>query len=95
MYCLTVRGPSMSATPGKIEVLGISEMYGDKVISLRFLQGRNPAWVMRPFFAQYDEEATWLDQLRPAFGATDFFFTEEMAQFDARVVSEYASLWAP
>ena len=51
----------MSATPGKVEVLGVTEMRGEKVISLRFLQGRNPDWVMRPFFAHYDEEATWLE----------------------------------
>lgn len=79
----TVRGPSMSATPGKVEVLGVTEMRGEKVISLRFLQGRNPDWVMRPFFAHYDEEATWLDELRPAFGAPSFFYTDEMARRDA------------
>ena len=44
---------------------------------LRFIQARNPDWVQRPFFAQYDENATWLDQLRPAFGEEKFFFEEE------------------
>lgn len=33
----TVRGPSMSATPGKIHVLGISEIKGEKVFVLKFL----------------------------------------------------------
>jgi hypothetical protein len=41
------------------------------------LQGRNPDWVMRPFFAEYDEDAMWLDELKPAFGAEQFFFEEE------------------
>jgi KamA family protein len=74
----TVRGPSMSATPGKIQVLGVSEIQGRRVIVLRFLQGRNPDWVHRPFFADYHPEALWIDELKPAFGAERFFFEEEL-----------------
>ncbi len=70
----TVRGPSMSATPGKVEILGVQQIEGKKVFVLRFLQGRNPDWVGRPFFAKYDPKATWLNELRPAFGADSFFF---------------------
>jgi len=73
----TARGPSMSAGPGKVEIQGVSEINGEKVFVLRFIQARNPDWVQRPFFAQYDENATWLDQLRPAFGEEKFFFEEE------------------
>ena len=72
----TVRGPSMSATPGKVEVLGVQEVAGEKVFVLRFLQGRDPDWVGRPFFARFDPEATWLDRLEPAFGAESFFFED-------------------
>lgn len=78
--CRTVRGPSMSATPGKVQLLGISEVNGEKVMTLRFLQGRNPDWVARPFFAKYDEEAIWLDELKPAFGEEKFFFETELKQ---------------
>ena len=73
----TVRGPSMSAGPGKVHVLGISEVMGEKVFVLQFIQGRNPDWVARPFFARYDPEAIWLDDLLPAFGGKRFFFEEE------------------
>ena len=76
----TVRGPSMSATPGKVQVVGTSEINGEKVIVLRFLQGRNPNWVIEPFFAKYDENAIWLDDLKPAFG-DKFFFEDEMKNF--------------
>lgn len=76
----TARGPSMSAAPGKVEVQGVADIQGEKVFVLRFIQGRNPDWVQRPFFARYDETATWLDQLRPAFGERRFFFEDE---FDA------------
>ncbi|MCY3829516.1 MAG: hypothetical protein OXF89_10305 [Rhodospirillaceae bacterium] len=72
----TVRGPSMSATPGKVEVLGVQEVGGEKVFVLRFLQGRDPDWVGRPFFAKFDPQATWLDGLKPAFGEDSFFFEE-------------------
>jgi len=75
----TVRGPSMSATPGKVQVDGVVTVKGEKVISLRFLQGRNPDWVQRPFFAKYDENAIWLDDLKPAF-EDKFFFEEELEQ---------------
>ncbi len=73
----TARGPSMSAAPGKVEVQGISEVNGEKVFVLRFIQGRNAEWVQRPFFAKYDPEATWLNQLQPAFGEEKFFFEGE------------------
>ena len=75
----TVRGPSMSAAPGKVLVDGTPTISGKRVMSLRFLQGRNPGWVNRPFYAEYDESAVWLDDLRPAFGEK-FFFEDEMAQ---------------
>ena len=73
----TVRGPSMSAGPGKVEVVGVQEVGGQQVFVLRFLQGRNPDWVGRPFFAEFDPDATWLDQLKPAFGEGRFFFEDE------------------
>ena len=76
----TVRGPSMSASPGKVQVQGVTEINNEKVFLLRFLQGRNEAWTQQPFFAEFDENATWLDHLKPAFGADRFFFEEEYLQ---------------
>jgi KamA family protein len=73
----TARGPSMSAGPGKVEVQGVSEINGEKVFNLRFIQARNPDWVQRPFYAKYNPEATWLDHLKPAFGDEKFFFEDE------------------
>lgn len=76
----TVRGPSMSASPGKVQVQGTMEINNEKVFLLRFLQGRNESWTRQPFFARFDENATWLDGLKPAFGADQFFFEEEYQQ---------------
>jgi KamA family protein len=79
----TVRGPSMSAFPGKVVVDGVATIHGEQVFALQFLQARTPEWVRKPFFARYDPSATWLDQLKPAFGERQFFFERDQA---ARVI---------
>jgi KamA family protein len=73
----TVRGPSMSANPGKIQVLGTVDIGKKKAIVMRFLQARNPKWVQRPFLAKYDENAIWIDELKP-FSGKKFFFEDEL-----------------
>jgi KamA family protein len=65
--CRTVRGPSMSATPGKVCVDGVAEVAGLKVFVLRMIQARDPLLVGTPFFARFDPAATWLTDLEPAF----------------------------
>ncbi|MBA4722990.1 lysine 2,3-aminomutase [Alloalcanivorax xenomutans] len=79
----TARGPSMSSHPGKVEIQGVTEIHGEKVFVLRFIQGRNPDWVQRPFFAKYNGEATWLNHLEPAFGEEKFFFEDELAAMES------------
>ncbi|HSI92146.1 MAG TPA: hypothetical protein VK925_01530 [Jiangellaceae bacterium] len=68
----TVRGPSMSATPGKVCIDGVAEIGDEKVFVLHMIQARDPGLVGRPFFAKYDENAAWLFDLEPALGATKF-----------------------
>ncbi|MEC3914775.1 KamA family radical SAM protein [Nocardia sp. CDC160] len=63
----TVRGPVMSATPGKIVIDGVTTIADRRVFALRFLQARNESLVGTPFFANYSETARWLDDLTPAF----------------------------
>ena len=74
--CRTVRGPSMSATPGKVGVDGVVQIGGQKVFALHLIQARDPRLVGRPFFAQFDPGAVWLSDLRPAF-ADRFPFDSE------------------
>ncbi len=76
----TVRGPSMSCTPGKVRVIGVTEVHGEKVFVLEFIQGRNSEWVALPFFSKYDTEALWMTDLKPAFGKREFFYEEELAE---------------
>ena len=78
--CRTVKGPSMSCSPGKIQVVGVSEIKGEKVFVLNFLQGRDPSWVGKPFFAEYNPDAVWIDDLEPALGEPEFFFEDSYYQ---------------
>jgi L-lysine 2,3-aminomutase len=80
--CRTVRGPSMSATPGKVCVDGIVEIGGQRVFALHMIQARDPSLVGRPFFAHYDPDAVWLSDLKPAF-ADRFPFDSEGASDDS------------
>lgn len=73
----TVRGPSMSAFPGKVRIDGTATVGGEKVFVLSLLQARNPDDVHRPFFARYDPDATWWTDLKPAFGESRFFFQRQ------------------
>ena len=72
----TVRGPSMSATPGKVCVDGITDVAGEQVFVLHMIQARDPSLVGKPFFARYNPDATWLSDLEPAF-ADRFPFDRE------------------
>jgi L-lysine 2,3-aminomutase len=71
----TVRGPVMSAFPGKVLVNSITEINNEKVFVLQFIQARKPENVRQLFFAKYNENASWLNELKP-FGDNDKFFFE-------------------
>ena len=88
----TARGPSMSCAPGKVEIQGITQLGNERVFALRFIQARDPEWVQRPFFAKFDPQATWFDQLRPAFGEREFFFERRYRQLTQVVASRRATL---
>ena len=101
--CRSVRGPTMSAFPGKVRVLGVVtlrdvidagmldviresvgfELLGDddrRLMVCDFIQARDPSWVRKPFFAELDVDATWFDELSPAFGKQRFYFETEGEQ---------------
>jgi KamA family protein len=60
----TVRGPSMSTTPGKIVIDDAGRPGDEKVFQLRFVQARNASLVRRPFTARYAESASWANELQ-------------------------------
>lgn len=81
--CKTVRGPIMSSLPGKVQLLGKTEVEknGDMIDAfvLRFIQARNPVWVNKPFLAKYNPNAYWLNDLEPLYGK-EFFYEKEMTK---------------
>ncbi|UCH13330.1 MAG: lysine 2,3-aminomutase [Bacteroidales bacterium] len=76
--CRTVRGPIMSTSPGKIQITGVTEIFDEKVMVLLFLQARDTKWTRKPFLAKYNEDALWLDDLKPAFGKKEFFYEKTL-----------------
>jgi KamA family protein len=85
--CRTVRGPSMSATPGKVCIDGVTEIAGHKVFVLHMIQARDPSLVGRPFFAHYDPNAVWLSDLRPAFTDRFPFDVDQSADWQAELLA--------
>jgi KamA family protein len=96
--CRTVKGPVMSTTSGKIQIIGITNIGNSRIIVLKFIQGRNPTWVGRPFFAKYNVHATLFDELEPAFGKK-FFYEYDLSKYlapyrkrDANDVNEFEKM---
>jgi len=76
----TVRGPVMSALPGKVVIDGTAEIHNEKVFVLSFLQARDPDWCKRPFFAKYNPKVSWLTALVPAFDEKKFFYESQLEE---------------
>jgi hypothetical protein len=79
----------MSCLPGKVQILGVAKIKDENFMVFRMIQGRNPDWAARPFFAKYDEKAIWYTDLKPAFGEEKFFFTDELNKFITPAAVEY------
>ena len=111
----SVRGPSMSAFPGKVRVLGVMtlrdmmdanvldairtslgfELLGEPdrpMLVCDFIQARDPSWVRKPFFAEFDEGAVWFDDLRPAFGKERFYFEEKSEHSEDHLLLELTEM---
>jgi L-lysine 2,3-aminomutase len=67
-FAKTVTAPVMSASKGKVQVMGVTENPADqkKYFMLQYVRHRDASKTFRPFFAHYDEQATWFDQLEIA-----------------------------
>lgn len=76
----TVRGPVISAAPGKVLVVGTDFVGSRRVLVLKMIQGRRPEWTNRLFFARFDPYATSLEQLEPAFNEREFFYEDDLRQ---------------
>ena len=67
----------MSSFHGKVRIIGTTIIREEKVFVLELIQARDSSHTGRPFFARFDSQASWFDDLRPAFGEDRFFFETE------------------
>ena len=111
----SVRGPSMSAFPGKVRIVGVVslrdmmnknvlesvrasagfDLLGDPdktMLVCDFIQARDPSWVRRPFFSEFDQDASWFDDLRPAFGKDHFYFERQNEHAQAHPLLELTEM---
>lgn len=63
----------MSDHAGKIQVLGMQEIKGEKIFILRFIQGRNPKWVDIPFLQNTILKRLGSTSLSQHLAKTNFF----------------------
>ena len=84
----TVRGPSASIVPGKVLIDGVADKNSEKVFVMKFAQARDPSWVGKAFYAKFDPDATWPDQLKPAFGEKEFFYEQPMRELLKKAKSQ-------
>ncbi|MGF1585808.1 MAG: KamA family radical SAM protein [Bacteroidales bacterium] len=65
-FAKTLTGPVMSADKGKVQIMGIVEnpLDGNKYFMMQYVRHRDYRNTFKPFFMEYDENATWVDQLR-------------------------------
>jgi hypothetical protein len=74
----------MTSSAGKISLLGVVEIDGEKAFALKVNEGRNMEWMDKVFLAQYDEKETVLANLKP-FHAQKHFFEDELAEIEKKL----------
>jgi L-lysine 2,3-aminomutase len=76
---------TMTTSAGKLAILGLAEVNGQKAFALKFNEARNMAWMDRVFLARFDEKENRVDFLEPL-DTREFFFEEELREIEQRLV---------
>jgi KamA family protein len=61
----TARGPVMSTSNGKVQITGRSQIMGQDLFVLEYIQARDATRVKQPFYAKFCPDALWFDELIP------------------------------
>jgi L-lysine 2,3-aminomutase len=77
---------SMTISAGKLAILGISIIGGEKCFALQFTEARNMEWMNRVFHAKYDEEKNKIDLLLP-FDTEKYFFEDELKEIEEKLAT--------
>jgi KamA family protein len=67
-FSKTVTGPVMSASKGKVQIMGIIDnpADGNKYFMMQYVRHRDYNKTFKPFLLEFDKDATWVDQLKEA-----------------------------
>ncbi|MFU8842334.1 MAG: hypothetical protein ACNA7V_00855 [Bacteroidales bacterium] len=65
-FAKTVTGPVMSASKGKVQIMGIvgNPLDGKDYFMMQYVRHRDHRKTFKPFFMEFNGEATWVDQLK-------------------------------
>ena len=69
---------TMTSSAGKVSLLGVAEIKGEKVFVLKFNEGRNMEWMDRVYLARYDENENTIEKLKP-YDTDTYFYEDELA----------------
>lgn len=75
---------TMTSSAGKISMLGVAEINGEKVFALKFNESRNMEWMDKVFLAKYDEKENTIANLKPIDG-DKHFFVDELEQIENKL----------
>jgi L-lysine 2,3-aminomutase len=66
-FAKTVTAPVMSASKGKVQIMGTINNPSDneKYFILQYVRHRDHTKTFKPFLMRYDTTSTWVDQLEP------------------------------
>lgn len=72
---------TQTSSAGKISLLGVAEVRGEKAFVLKFNESRNMEWMDKVFLAKYDENEKVIENLEP-FEGDKYFFEDELAMME-------------
>jgi L-lysine 2,3-aminomutase len=85
---------TMTTSAGKLSILGVVEIGGQKAFALKFNESRNMAWMDKVFLARYDEQENRINLLQP-FDTKEFFFEQELREIEAALEKAQQEFFAP
>jgi len=75
---------TQTSSAGKISLLGITEVNGEKAFALKVNEGRNMEWMDRVYLAKYSDTENTIEKLKP-FSSDRHFFEEELVEIENRL----------
>ena len=72
---------TMTSSAGKTSLLGVTELNGEKLFVLKFNESRNMEWMDEVYLAEYDENQTVIERLKP-YQSGKYFYEDELSEME-------------